>query len=35
MFDRMADTIALLKNADASTFIHEFGHFRAGNYEPY
>ena len=27
MFDRMADTIALLKNADASTFIHEFGHF--------
>ncbi len=28
MFDRMADTIALLKNADASTFIHEFGHFK-------
>ena len=27
MFDRMVDTIALLKNADASTFIHEFGHF--------
>ena len=27
MFDRMANTIALLKNADASTFIHEFGHF--------
>ena len=27
MFDHMADTIALLKNADASTFIHEFGHF--------
>lgn len=27
MFDRMGNTIALLKNADASTFIHEFGHF--------
>ena len=27
MFDRMGNTIALLKNSDASTFIHEFGHF--------
>ncbi|WP_342345860.1 hypothetical protein [Kingella potus] len=27
MFDRMGNTITLLKNADASTFIHEFGHF--------
>nr|DAO19558.1 MAG TPA: crystallin beta/gamma motif-containing protein [Caudoviricetes sp.] len=27
MFDRMGNTIALLKDADASTFIHEFGHF--------